>query len=164
MNVHDLQQFLAGVAPLARAAGASEKAATELDRALQCLEPFKNRSLTDFTEFLRRADEYDRTGKLGAPPAKTRAAAKAGGLSVDDAAKIFNDLVARAASPTLTYADIDTAMKPIEKMLVGQLVELAAKLDIPAPKTPKSKIVDALKRRITELKANSERTQYRFGA
>jgi hypothetical protein len=36
---------------------------------LQCLEPFKERTLADFSEFLRRADEYDRTGKL-TPPAK----------------------------------------------------------------------------------------------
>jgi hypothetical protein len=165
MKVDELQCFLAGIAPFAKAAGANEKAVAELDRALQCLEPFKERTLADFSEFLRRADEYDRTGKL-TPPAKIGKprAAKAGSLSIDDAAQIFKDLLGRAADPKLTYADIDAALKPIEKMTVPQLLELAAKVDVPVPAKPKAKIIEGLKRRVTELKASSERTQYRFGA
>jgi hypothetical protein len=165
MKVDELQRFLASVAPFARAAGASNTAVTELDRALQCLEPFKERTLADFSDFLRRADEYDRTGKL-TPPAKNgkARAAKAPSLSVDDAAQLFKDLLGRAADPKLTYADIDAALKPIEKMTVPQLVEVAAKVDVPVPAKPKGKIVEGLKRRITELKASSERTQHRFGA
>lgn len=165
MKVHELQQFLAAVTPLARAAGASEKAAAELERAVQCLEPFKEKSLSEFSEFLLRADEYDRTGKL-TPPVRTGKprAAKAGSLSVDGAAQIYKDLLGRAADPKLTYADIDAALKPIEKMTVPQLLELAAKVDVPVPTKPKAKIIEGLKRRVTELKASAERTQYRFGA
>ncbi len=165
MKVNELQRFLASVAPFARAAGASDKAAAELDRALQCLEPFKERTLADFSEFLLRADEFDRTGKL-TPPAKNgkAKAAKAGSLSVDDAARIYADLLGRAADPKLTYADIDAALKPIEKMTAPQLLQVAAMVDVPVPTKPKAKIIEGLKRRITEFKASSERTQYRFGA
>jgi hypothetical protein len=165
MKVDELQRFLASIAPFARAAGASDKTVTELDRALQCLEPFKERTLADFSEFLRRADEYDRTGKLTQPAKNGRPrTAKAGSLSVDDAAQIYTDLLGRAADPNLTYADINAALKPIEKMTVPQLLEVAAKVDVPVPAKPKAKIVEGLKRRITELKASSERTQHRFGA
>jgi hypothetical protein len=165
MKVHELQHFLGSIVPFARAAGASNTAVTELDRALQCLEPFKERTLADFNDFLRRADEFDRTGKL-TPPAKNgkARAAKAGSLSVDDAAGIYRDLLGRAADPKLTYGDIDAALKPIEKMTAPQLLEVAAKVDVPVPTKPKAKIMEGLKRRITELKASSERTQYRFGA
>ena len=39
------------------------------------------------------------------------------------------------------------------------MLEAAAKVDVSVP----AKIVEGLKRRITKLKASSERTQYRFG-
>ena len=53
MNVSDLQQFLRQIVPFARAAGASEKAATELERTVLCLEPFQAKPLAEFNQFLR---------------------------------------------------------------------------------------------------------------
>src|ERR1051325_3608990 len=98
MKVAELQQSLAHVVAFARSAGAPEKFAAELDRAVQCFDPFKDKTLVEFSEFLRRADEYDRTGKLEAPPRATRGtrAAKAPALTTDDAARIYLDLLARA--------------------------------------------------------------------
>lgn len=165
MKVADLQRLLGAVGPFARSAGASEKAGTELDRVAQCFEPFKEKSLAEFSEFLQRADEFDRTGKLTPPAASGRArAGKAGSLSVDDAAKIITDLLARATDPTLGYADIEVALKPVGKMTIAQLVEVAAKVDVPVPPKGKPAILAALTRRITELKASGERMRDRFSA
>ncbi len=167
MKVIDLQRFLGNLVPFAKAAGASEKAAAELDRALQCLEPFKEKSLTEFNDFLHRADEYDRTGKLTPTAASGNGrsrSAKAGVMSVDDAAQIYTDLLARAHDPALSYADINAAMNPIGKMTIPLLLEVAARVDVPVPAKPKREIVAALSRRITELKASGERTQNRFSA
>ena len=69
MKVAELQRLIGNFGPFTRAAGASEKVATEFDRAMQCLDPFKEKTLAEFNDFLRRADEYDRTGKL-LPPAR----------------------------------------------------------------------------------------------
>lgn len=167
MKVVELQRFLGNIVPFAKAAGASEKAAAELDRALQCLEPFKDKSLSDFGDFLQRADEFDRTGKLTLPTrngnGKPRAP-KAGSLSVDDAVQIYKDLLARATDPALTYPDIEAALKSIGKMTIPNLLEVATKVDVPVPAKPKPEIMAALTRRITELKASAERMQNRFSA
>lgn len=164
MKVADLQRFLGNITPFARAAGASEKAAAELDRALQCLEPFKEKSLAEFNDFLLRADEFDRTGKL-LPPArngKTRTP-KAPALSVDEAIAIYQDLHNRATDPALTYAEIDAKLKPIGKLNLAQLKEAVAKLDVTVSPKTKKNMVDELTRRIKELKASHERTQFRLG-
>jgi hypothetical protein len=164
MKVAELQRFLGSMTPFVRAAGASEKVIGELDRALQCLDPFKEKSLAEFNDFLRRADEYDRTGKLLPPPTASKARTKKStGLSVDEAAVIFQDLHQRATDPALTYADIDAKMKDIDKLTIAQLLELAAKVNVPVPTKPKKEIVGELTRRIKERKASFERTGFRLG-
>lgn len=165
MKVADVQQLLAAIGPFARAAGASEKAATEIERARQCLEPFRDRTLAEFNDFLNRADEFDRTGKLTAPPraaARSRAP-KAPKLTVEAAVPIFQALVARAADPTLTYEEIDAQLAGLDKLTVPQLRELASKVDVPVPAKAKKEIVAALTRWIKELKVSHERTQFNLG-
>jgi hypothetical protein len=167
MKVAELQRFLGAVTPFVKAAGASEKVAAELDRTLQCLDPFKEKSLAEFNDFLRRADEFDRTGKL-LPPAQKGAArpraAKAPSLTVDEAIQIFNNLHERATDPALTFADIDAKLKTLEKLTMAQLKDVAAKANITAPAKTKKHVLEEFARRIKELKASHERTQYRFGA
>jgi hypothetical protein len=166
MKVVELQRSLGHIVAFTKAAGASEKVAAELDRALQCLDPFKEKTLAEFNEFLRRADEYDRTGKL-LPPARNgvskERAAKAVGLTVDEAVKIFKDLHDRATDPAVTFADIDAKMKDFEKLTIPQLQEVAAKVGVTVPAKPKKQILEELTRRIKELKVSFQRTQFRFG-
>ena len=166
MKVAELQRFLGNLAPFVKAAGASEKVATEFDRALQCLEPFKEKTLAEFNDFLLRADEFDRTGKLEAPArtgnGKPRAA-KGPSLTVYEAVQIYRDLHARATDPTLSDPAIDAKMAAIGKLTLPQLQELAGKVGAVVPAKPKAKVVEALTRRIKELKASDERTQFRLG-
>ncbi len=166
MKVSELQRFLGSLAPFVKAAGASEKVATEFDRALQCLEPFKEKTLVEFNDFLRRADEFDRTGKLTAPArsgnGKPRAA-KTPALTVDEAVQIYRDLHARATDPTVTYPEIDAKLKPFDKLTVAQIKEVAAKVDVTVSGKTKKVMLDDLLRRIKELKASNERTQFRLG-
>jgi hypothetical protein len=165
MKVAELQHSLGHIVAFARSAGASDKVTAELDRAVQCFDPFKEKSLVEFSEFLRRADEFDRTGKLE-PPARKAAkprAPKAAALTVDAAAQIFTSLHDRATDPTLTYAHIDDQMKPLEKLTIAQLMDVAAKVNVTVPAKPKKEIIGELTRRIKELKVSHERTQFRFG-
>jgi hypothetical protein len=165
MKVHELQQFLGNFVPFARAAGASERVVTELSRTVQCLDPFKEKSLAEFNDILRKADEYDRTGKLSANNGRKPRTPKAPALSVDDAVRIFQELESRATDPTLTYPEIDARFKPIEKLTVAALKGLAVKVGVTLAEKNKQPILNQLKSRITELKASFERTQqYRFGA
>jgi hypothetical protein len=166
MKVAELQRFLSNFGPFAKAAGASEKVAAEFERAMKCLEPFKEKSLAEFNDFLLRADEFDRTGKL-TPPARngngrTRAP-KAPGLTVDEAVQIFNDLHKTATQSDVSYADIDAKLKPFEKLSVAQLKEIAARVGVVASGRARKVFIEALAWRIKELKASHERTQFRLG-
>ena len=163
MTVAELQRFLGNFVPFAKAAGASDKASAELDRTVTCLEPFKEKSLAEFNDFLRRADEYDRTGKLTVPERTTTRAPRAPKvpkLTVEEAVNLYRDLHARATDPALSFADIDQKMRLLDK----QLKQLAAQVEVTVPVKGKAQILEELTRRIKELKASHERTQFRFGA
>lgn len=165
MKVAELQHSLGHIVAFAKSAGASDKVTAELDRALQCFDPFKEKTLTEFSDFLRRADEFDRTGALQ-PPARKAAkprTPKAAALTADAAAQIFTSLHDRATDPTLTYEEIDAALAPLDKLKIPQLLEVAAKVNVTVPSKPKKEIVRELTSRIKELKASHERTQFRFG-
>jgi hypothetical protein len=165
MKVAELQHSLGHIVAFAKSAGASDKVTAELDRALQCFDPFKEKTLAEFSDFLRRADEYDRTGTLQVPERKAAKprTAKVPALTADAAAQIFTSLHDRATDPALTYADIDAALKPLEKLTIPQLLEVAAKVNVTVPAKPKKEIMRELTSRIKELKVSHERTQFRFG-
>lgn len=167
MKVNDLQQFLAQVVPFVRAAGAAEKVANELGHAVQCLEPFKAKTLTEFNDFLRMADEYVRTGTLPEKPGRATKPRepKTPKISVAEAAQKFQSLYDRATDPTLEYAAIDAEMATLTGMTVAQLKEVAKTVNVTLPSKAKKKdeIVAEFTRRIRERKGSHERTQFRSG-
>lgn len=161
MRVAELQQFLSQIVPFARAAGAADKVATELGRTVECLALFKDKTLAEFNDFLRKADEYDRTGKLTAPVKPARAA-KAPKVSVEDAAQRFAALYERATDPQLEYATIDAEIDALGSLTATGLKEVARKVNITLPtKATKPQILSELKRRVKERKGSFERTQFR---
>lgn len=168
MKVADLQQFLRQIGPFARAAGASEKAASDLDRAGQCLEPFREQSVADFSDFLSKTVEhYTTTGEFAqiVKPGKGRAARapKPPKISLADAAAIFQSLYDRAIDPTLQYSQIDAEIGAFEKAFTAtQLKELARTVGVTlSGRATKPLIMAALKNRIKERKGSHERNQFR---
>jgi hypothetical protein len=164
MKVSELQQFLSQLVGFVRAAGAAEKVAEELGRAAQSLEPFKHKTLAEFNDFLKKAEEFDRTGVLAAPKKPARAP-KAAKLSVKEAAQKFSSLCDRATDPTLDYATIDTEIDALAGLTAANLKEVARQAHITLPaRATKPQILDELKRRIKERKGSFERTQFRADA
>ena len=68
MQVAALQQFLRSLVPVLEAAG-DGRAARSLSEATGALEPFRSLALPEFSAFLQRADEYQRTGTVRIPGA-----------------------------------------------------------------------------------------------
>lgn len=168
MKVAELQQFLSQIVPFVRAAKASEAVATELDRAVRCLEPFKDKSLVEFNDFLGLADEYVRTGVLPASAKPTKArpprapkAPKAPKLTVAEAAQIFQTLYERATDPTLEYSEIDAEISKFNDLKKDDLQKLAKEVNktLPRSKMTNSEMVAAFKRMIKDQKENYERNQ-----
>src|SRR5258707_1272317 len=142
MKVAELQRLLGNFVPLARAAGASAKVSAEFERALQCLEPFKEKALAEFNDFLRHAEELDRTGKLTAPAGSPKPrTARAPKMSVEEAVRSFNELHTRATDPALTYADIDAKLGLFQKLTVPQLRQVATQVGVTVPAKGKPQII-----------------------
>jgi len=168
MKVADLQQFLRHIGPFAKAAGASDKVSADLDRVGQCLEPFREQSVADFSDFLAKTIEhYTRTGEFAqiVKPAKGRAKTstpKAPKISLTDAAATFQGLYDRAIDPTLEYSTIDAEIDKFTPLTIPQLKELAKTVGITlSGKGTKPVILDAFKNRIKERKGSHERNQFR---
>jgi hypothetical protein len=168
MKVADLQQFLRQIGPFAKAAGASDKAAADFDRAGQCLEPFREQSLADFSDFVAKtAEYYTRTGEFPqvVKPAKGKATTrtpKAPKISLTDAAATFQSLYDRATDPTLEYNTIEAEIDKFTPLTIAQLKELAKTVGITlAGKATKPLILDAFKSRVKERKGSHERNQFR---
>lgn len=166
MKVSDMQQILNGLASLSRTMGASDKVANGVGEIARFFEPFKERTTDELQDLLVRADEYHRTGKVTLPQRGNNGrarSAKAPSLTVDEAANVFSDLHRRATDPALSYYEIDEQMKRLEKMTIPQLLEVAAKVRVTVPTKPKKDILAEFTRRIKELKASDQRTQFRLG-
>jgi hypothetical protein len=162
MKVTDLQQLLRQFATFVRAAGAAEKVSAEIDRTWQSFEPFRDKTLADFNDFLRKADEYERTGVLSSP-VKERAArpAKAQKLTVDAAAEKFHSLYENATDTSVEYTTIDSEIDKFKQFTVKDLLLVAEKVKVTLPgKLKKEQILDELKRRIKGYKASFDRTQF----
>src|SRR5262249_48319077 len=121
MNVSDLQQLLANLAPLLETFGAKTAAVADLKAVRDGLAPFSQLSLKDFAGFLARANAYQQNGEVPVKPprgsgsgtAGTRRApgrAPATGCPPPDVAAVAQQVRAlyeRAADPATTDEVID---------------------------------------------------------
>src|SRR5437016_560458 len=108
LKVADLQQLIHGLIQPVKVAGANDKVCGELQRAAECLEPFKNSTMAEFNEFLVKAEECVRTDKWPAP-GKRSSSRKPGGanaptLTVEQAAQRVMGILERANDPELDEA------------------------------------------------------------
>ena len=69
MQVAALQLFLRSLVPALEAAGEARPAAQWMEEACRALDPFRPLGLAEFTAFLARAEEYERTGTVRVPSA-----------------------------------------------------------------------------------------------
>jgi hypothetical protein len=123
MQVAALQLFLRSLVP-ALEAGEARSAARWVDEACRALDPFRPLGLAEFTAFLVRAEEYDRTGVVRTPGA---ADLRAEGLL--------------AATNQLTTADGDLATAQAE--VARAVNELAREAGLKGTLTPDPRWAEA---------------------
>ena len=169
MKVAELQQFISTLVPFVKAARASDTVTADIERAVQLLEPFKDKSLSEFNDFLRMADEYVRNGTLPASARGGRARPKTPAepkLSVQEAAQKFMALYERSNDPTLEETTIDTELSRLYDLSIPELQNLAKELNRPLPAGLKKKpdIVATFKRMIKDQKENNDANQPRLEA
>lgn len=163
MKITDLQAFVKTLAAPLSSVGVSKTVCTDLERVAAALEPFGDLTISQFADFLAKAEEYHRTGVLASPLKKARTpAVKPGALTVPEALQRVQCLYDRAPDPTLTYVAIEAEIKQLDKALtLAQALELAQELDLVLSKKTKKATFEEIKRRIFDRKGSFERTQFR---
>ncbi len=147
LKVADLQQLIDGLTQPLRHAGASQKVLDDLARMGRGLEPFRERTLAEFNEFLEKADQCVRTGEWPEPGrrASSRRGSGMPAPSVEEAAQRLASLLERAASDTsLDVAAIEAELQPLEPMTGPQLKEAAEQVHLAARGRTKQDVLKGL--------------------
>lgn len=163
LKVADLQQLVNSLAQPMRSAGASQKVLDDLARLSQGLEPFKERTMGEFNDFLQKADQCVRTGEWPAPGGRSSRRSgepKQPGMSVDEAAQRIASLMERAASdPNMDMTAIETDVRAMQGMTMPQLKEAAEQAHLAARGRTKDDMLKALAVAIKERRTSGERGQ-----
>jgi hypothetical protein len=161
MKVHDLQQFLRSLAQPLTAAG-GKKVADDLERAAGGFEQFRDMSITDFCNFLDKANHFVTTGAL--PKSGRGAPRKAAGLSEEELrqkTQRLMEMYEKALDADFSYEQVKEEVKGLDKLTVGALKQIAKEMGINRSFRKKADVLDALERKITERRASHERNQFR---
>jgi hypothetical protein len=136
MNVSELQQFIRSLhAPLS-AAGAPRKITDDLERIVAGLEPFRDRPLAEFADFLVRAEEYHRTGVI---PGRRRQKQPVDQNKVMEAAQNFKALCERALDPDVSSESLETELnRMVEPLNDAELRQVVQEVGGNAVRTRKS--------------------------
>jgi len=165
MNVKDVQQFLRSLGRPLSVSGA-KKVADDLDRMCLGLEPFTDLSITQFTEFLARADSYARTGVVpttarGKARGTRRAAKTVDPDAIRAATEHMRSLYQRVVSPEVDYSTIDAEIRKLDRQFSKDAVlEIARGFGISGSLRSKKAALEEIQRRMTERKESFERTQF----
>jgi hypothetical protein len=168
LKVADLQQLINGLVQPMRSAGASQKVVEDLGRMAQGLEPFKDRTIGEFNDFLQTAHTYVTDGTLPEPGRRSSGrgrSARADGskLSVEEAAQRVMDLYERwSTGQNLDPAALESEVQTLEPLTKEQLKQVAEQVHVSVPANPRTKedLLKAITTAIRERKGG-ERTPQR---
>lgn len=131
MNVSVLQQFLHNLILPLQASAAPAQTIAGLERACQGLEPFRDKDVGAFADFLTRAADYERDGKWPAanPPIVGRVVDEPSARDYAHRLQTFLEREAPSGSPLSDNARAE--LKRLEKRLkLAQIKDIATELQI----------------------------------
>jgi hypothetical protein len=171
VNVAELQDFLRHLGALLEASkGSSAKLGADFQALCDGLDPFKDQTVVAFAQFLRKAEEYHRTGLIpesGKKPATRKPAAKTTKPvlkkkddvpAVEAAAASLQRLYERTSDLALTHEEIEKEVDRIDAEFDGDgLKAVAKKFGITSGIRSKKDARDRILKRIADRKGQTER-------
>ena len=137
----------------------------DLEEACAALEPFADLAMGEFAGFLRRAEEYHRTGIVpvtasGKAPTKPRAPkAAAPAYTADQALIDLRDLYDRSIDESVTYPMIEEGVKRLDKLKKPDLDSVTASFGLGKLKT-KPLALAAVLEKVNDFKRMHQGTQF----
>lgn len=160
MTVADLQKHLSDLASFLENAKSAKAITDDLKAITVGLAPFAAHPLKAFADFLKRAEDFDRTGQLpvsGKASRPTKAAAK----SVPDVEALARDtliLYQGAADASVTQADIDALLTRLNPLAKAGLVTVAERMGLKGMSNKtKPKILTEIRSSIEDRKGSFQR-------
>lgn len=160
MKVHDIQQYFSDLARLMQSTDA-RKTAAGLEQIARGLEPFRGHDLEAFAGFLKRAEEYDRTGKL---PVVIKATA---GTRTGSPPRQISDISAIREEVKLLYSragsagaeEIEAISKTLQPLKKDELVAIAQAIElVGVERKTKADILNQVVSRIRSIQQSAVRT------
>jgi len=163
MKVADLCQSLEGLCQFLESSGAKQTA-NQWRRLKEALTAFAEPSVTDFCDFLVRAEEYRRTGTVAIGKRPRVPAKKSGVRSPEALARAAQELkqfYESVTSADVTYEKIADEVKRIDRQFkADEVKELARAIGISIPPKTKKAALEAIHRALRERKESYERTRF----
>jgi copper homeostasis protein CutC len=152
MNIAELQQFIKSLVPPLTGSGAPRKITDDLERICTGLEPFRDKPIAEFADFLVRAEEYHRTGIV---PGKKRASPKPQTIDQEKvltAAQGVKALFERAFDAEMSAETLNHELEQlIQPLNTAEIVQVAQETGAGQAKTKKAAL-EGIGRMIRERK------------
>ena len=164
MNVASVQKHFRDLATMLADTTGAKTVVADLTAVADGLAPFRSQPLAEFAAFLRRAEEYQRLGKLESQPTP-RAGRKSATSSVppQEVIRRVSALNQRVTDPLLTTEVIDAELALIDQLKVTDLHVLAeaiGNLGVVKGLKQKADKASAIKKYIRDRRGMSKRPDY----
>lgn len=159
MRVAELKSLLKSIAETVSAAG-GKAAANDLQRMCEALDAFDQLSVSQFADFLAKADYYVKHGKFRLPGQNAKKPAAVNGERVKQAAQSILSLYERSISDEVQYETIDLEVRKLDLLSKGELVEVAREVGILRRLPNKAAAIDEIRQMIEQRKESFQRTAF----
>lgn len=158
MQVSDLQLYLSNLATALKV-GKATSVHNDLVRVAEGLNPFSELSVAQFADFLRKAEEFDRTGMVSA---KAKGASSRAAVDVEAVNKFAQEtlsLLERVIDASVTYKDISAHVKKIGRLKAGEIKQVAREIGIPGSPRTKDAALNAIEELLSSKKQSAIMTR-----
>jgi hypothetical protein len=151
--------LLKSIAETVSAAG-GQKAAGDIERMCEALDTFETLTVSQFADFLAKADYYVRQGKFRLPGQGTKKPAEVDSDRVKQAAQSILALYERSISDDVQYEMIEIEVRKLDLLTKGEVTEVAREVGILRRLPSKAAALDEIRQMIEQRKESFQRTAF----
>ena len=159
MRVAELRSLLKSIAETV-SAGGGRQAANDLLRMCEALDPFESLSVSQFADFLAKADHYLKHGKFRLPGQTAKKPSATNGERVKLAAQSILSLYERSIGDDVQYETIDIEVRKLDLLSKGEVCEVAREVGILRRMPSKAAALDEIRQMIEQRKESFQRTAF----
>ena len=159
MRVVELRSLLKSIAETVSAAG-GKQAANELLRVCETLDAFQGLTVSQFADFLAKADHFLQTGKFRLPGVNGRAPAEVDAQRVKQAALTIQELYVNSLDEAVQYDQIAEEVRKLALLSKHEVLAVAREVGILRRLSSKADALKEIQLMIEQRKESFQRTAF----